>query len=144
MVINEQCIFLDGEVETGCFMQLNEYDIKKTTKKYFICKRGNSYIPIRSTELYIFYVVSKVTFVKDKAGNKYTIEKSLSELEEQLDKKVFFRANRKVFLNVNAIREYKMIEFGKIAISVKDKEFKNEIIVSQVTAPLFKKWINDL
>ncbi|MET0634522.1 MAG: LytTR family DNA-binding domain-containing protein [Chitinophagaceae bacterium] len=119
-------------------------EVKNAHREYLICKRGSVYVPMKYTELHMFYVVSKVTFVKDKVGNKFTIESSLSALEGELDEKIFFRANRKVLLNIDAILEYKMVENGKIAILLRDKDFKNHVIVSQVTAPYFKKWISAL
>ena len=125
-------------------MHNQDSDVKPAHREYLVCKRGSVYVPMKCTELYVFYVVEKVAFVKDHEGNKYTIEGSLSALESQLDDKLFFRANRKVILNINAIVEYKMIENGKIAILLKDKEFNNHIVVSQVTAPHFKRWITGL
>ena len=122
-------------------MHQDHTDLRTAHKEYLVCKRGSVYVPMKCTELYVFYVIAKVTFVKDQLGNKYTIESSLAALESQLDPKVFFRANRKVILNVNSIVEYKMIGNGKIDIVLKDKDFKSHVTVSQVTAPHFKKWI---
>ena len=125
-------------------MQNQETVVGNLHKEYLICKRGNVYVPMKCSELFVFYVIAKVTFVKDKDGNKYTIESSLTALEAQLDDKYFFRANRKVILNIDSIVEYKMVGYGKIAILLKDGDFKNHVIVSQVTAPHFKKWITAL
>ena len=122
---------------------MNVYE-QPVLKICLLCKSGNSHIPLPVPDLQIFYVVSKLTFVKDAQGNKYISDRSLGELEEQLDPSLFFRVNRKMILNVNAIAEYRIIEYGKIAIILKDKSFGEVVIVSQVTAPHFKKWINDL
>jgi len=125
-------------------MQHEHTDVRNAHKEYLVCKRGSVYVPMKCADLHLFYVIAKVTFVKDNLGNKYTIESSLSALEDQLHDKLFFRANRKVILNVNGIVEYKMVENGKIAILLKDKDFKGHVIVSQVTAPHFKRWITAL
>lgn len=125
-------------------MHNQETQLNTVHKEYLICKRGSVYVPMKCSDLYVFYVIAKVTFVKDREGNKYTVESSLSALEGQLDEKHFFRANRKVLLNINTIDEYKMAGNGKIAILLKDKDFKSHVIVSQVTAPYFKKWITAL
>ena len=63
----------------------------------------------------------------------------------KLDKKLFFRLNRQIIANINAIREFKSIEFSKIELSlVKNNYIKDTVIVRQFTAPEFKSWINNL
>lgn len=114
-------------------------------KSFVICKRGNSFIPMKVTDLFLFLYHAGVTFTIDRNGNKYIVDKSLAELEEVLDNKIFFRVNRKLILSIYSIKEFKTISFGKIAIELKQSDwYKEEIIVSQLNSPLFKKWIHNL
>lgn len=114
-------------------------------KSFVICKRGNSFIPVNVSDLLFFHHHAGVTFTTDKNGNKYIVDKSLAELEASLNNNIFFRVNRKVILSIHSIKEFQAIAFGKILIELKHSDwYKEDIIVSQVNAPLFKKWIHNL
>ena len=127
-----------------------DIDIEMKTKKashrsFVICKRGNSFIPINVADLLVFHHQAGVTFAIDKHGHKYIVDKPLSELEESLDNCIFFRVNRKIILSIYSIKEFQAIAFGKVAIELKQADwYKEDIIVSQVNSPLFKKWIHNL
>ena len=43
----------------------------------------------------------------DRFSKKYIADKTLTELEEELDDRTFFRANRQYIINVNFIRGFK-------------------------------------
>ena len=69
----------------------------------------------------------------------------LYDREKVLDKRTFFRANRQLIVNINAIKEFKSIEFSKIELHIKPTAWvKEAIIISQFTAPDFKNWIANL
>ena len=73
------------------------------------------------------------------------MEKNLSEIEELVDDALFFRVNRRIILHIDAIKEYKIIEFSKISIRLISPEWvKEEIQISQFTSPDFKQWISSL
>lgn len=118
---------------------------KASHRSFVICKRGNAFIPINVADLLFLHHHAGVTFATDKHGNKYIVDKSLSELETSLDNRIFFRVNRKIILSIYSIKEFQTIAFGKIAIELKHADwYRDEIIVSQVNSPLFKKWIHNL
>ena len=71
------------------------------------------------------------------------MDKNLKELEEELDPRKFYRANRKYIVHINYIRSYK--PYDKIKILVEPTvPVSDEIIVSQESAVDFRKWIADL
>jgi two-component system, LytTR family, response regulator LytT len=116
---------------------------KERTK--LIVKQGNAFIPLPIRKIAVIYASSGMNFIVDFDGGKYVIDETLSELDKVLSPQVFFRVNRKVILNVDSIKSYKHIEFGKVSILLKPFiGLKHEIIVSQLTAPVFKCWINSL
>ena len=55
----------------------------------------------------------------------------------------FFRANRQYIVNIQYIRGYKTLERVKLAVEVNCHESNHSIVVSQETAPYFRKWINE-
>ena len=124
-----------------------QYKLEERTveKSKIIAKRGNTYIPLNIRNIAIFYSVERLIFAIDFSGKKFIIDKCLSEIEETVNTRNFFRVNRGVIINSDAIKEFKVIEFGKIVIHLASPEWmKGDIHVSQYTAPLFKEWIASL
>ena len=113
-------------------------------KKRIIVRKGNAYIPLCLESIAVFYH-AKVTFAIDFSGNKYLVDENLHNLENRLDGLVFFRVNRQVIVNIEAIKEYRIIEYGKLSIQLLSPNWiKEEVCVSQFKAPLFKLWLAQL
>jgi DNA-binding LytR/AlgR family response regulator len=124
-----------------------QYKIDERTgeRSKIIAKRGNTYIPLNIRNIAIFYSVERLIFAVDFSGKRFIIDKCLSEIEETVNTRNFFRVNRSVIINSDAIKEFKVIEFGKIVIHLASPEWiKGDINVSQYTAPVFKEWIASL
>lgn len=87
----------------------------------------------------------KLVFAVDYEGNRFILDYNLSQIEQQVNETMFFRVSRQLIANINAIKEFKSIEFSKMELYlIKNNYFKNAIIISQFTAPDFKKWIYSL
>jgi len=122
--------------------QLYKIEEKITEKSKIIAKRGNTYIPLNIRNIAVFYSVDRLIFAVDFSGKKFIIDKCLTEIEETVNTKKFFRVNRSVIINGDAIKEFKVIEYGKIVIHLASPEWmKGDVQVSQYTAPNFKEWI---
>ncbi|MCW3089862.1 MAG: response regulator transcription factor [Ferruginibacter sp.] len=114
-------------------------------KNKIIAKRGNTYIPLNIKNIAVFYSVDRLIFAIDFSGKKFIIDKCLTEIEEVVNTRNFFRVNRSVIVNSDAIKEFKVIEYGKIVIHLASPEWmKGDIQVSQYTAPNFREWIASL
>jgi len=136
---------LDKYTEITKFYNQSPSSYKAEKKERIVVKRGTSRLSIPIQSVAFFYAEMKLCFAVDFDGNRYLLEYNLGQIETMLDKKLFFRLNRQIIANINAIREFKSIEFSKIELSlVKNNYIKEPIIVSQFTAPEFKNWINNL
>jgi len=114
-------------------------------KERIIVRKGFSKLSIPIKNIAFFYSEMKLMFVVDFSGDRYFLDSTLSDIESQLDRKLFFRVSRQMILNINAVQEFKSIEFSKIEVSLfKNNYVKEPIVVSQITAPEFKTWINSL
>lgn len=71
-----------------------------------------------------------------------TIPQTMEELEEELDPKVFFRANRQHILHIDSIASIHNYFNGKLKV-VLLKDSNREVIISREKAPLFKSWLNN-
>ena len=110
------------------------------TKDRLIVKKGTNYYVLKTDEVAFIYTESRVVFLIDKTGERYIIEKNLSELELELPGRQFFRVNRKFIVSIDAIRSFKPSFKGKIALELMHLS-KAEVSISQENAAQFKKWI---
>ena len=121
---------------------MNERDTKKPTR--ILVKKGVEYISLKLEEVALFYTEEKLVFAIDKSRQKYVVDKNLSTLEIGLDNEVFFRANRKYIVNINFVKGYKPYQKVKLIVDMTLPELNHSIIVSQETAPFFRKWIAEM
>ncbi len=105
-----------------------------------IVKRGKEHVFLLPDDVVLFYTENKSVYIIDKTGKKFPADKSLTDLEEELDKNVFFRANRQYLVNINYVRGYKVYERVKLQLEL-TIALNHCIVISQETAPVFKKWI---
>ncbi len=71
------------------------------------------------------------------------LEQNLKELEEELDPKKFYRANRKYIVHVDCIKSYKSCDKVKLALEI-NTPVSEDIIISQENTSSFKKWISEI
>ena len=99
---------------------------------------------VRTEDIVYFFTEHKLVFLVDKDNRKYLAEKSnLSELEEELDKNLFYRANRKYIINANFIKRFKPLDRSKLSVELQ-LPINEEIIISQENSSSFKKWISEM
>ena len=115
------------------------YRIKKK-KERLLVQKGIENILLRIDDIAFFYTENKVVYVVDQLDKKYLICTNLCELEEDIDPMVFFRANRQYIININFIKSYRAYEKVKIKVDMTSGS-NHWIIISQETAPDFRKWI---
>lgn len=80
------------------------------------------------------------TFAVASNGREYPIDQSLTCLEEELDPDHFFRVNRQVMVNIDAVDHALPIFHRKLRLSV-TPPFRQEIIISEARSTAFKQWL---
>ncbi|MGC4034870.1 MAG: LytTR family DNA-binding domain-containing protein [Chitinophagaceae bacterium] len=113
-------------------------------RKRLIVKRGNVSISLRLDDVVLFYTENKIVYVIDRDGKKYLCDKNLGELEVELNESRFFRVNRQYIVNAEYIHGYKAHDKVRIQIDLISPVTDQLIIVSQETAPLFRRWMNEI
>ncbi|WP_028789206.1 LytR/AlgR family response regulator transcription factor [Terrimonas ferruginea] len=110
-------------------------------KQRLIVKKGVENIALKLEDIALFYTENKIVYVIDRWGKKYIADRNLSELELELDRGIFFRANRQYIININFVRGFKTYEKVKLLIDLTLPELNHFIIVSQEMAPQFREWM---
>jgi DNA-binding LytR/AlgR family response regulator len=114
------------------------------SKSRILVRKGQEFQAIRTEDIVYFFTEHKLVFLVDKDNKKYQAEKpNLTELEDELDKKYFYRANRQYIIHVNFIKNFKPFDKSKILVELA-LPVKEDIIISQENAASFKKWIGEM
>ncbi len=120
---------------------LPDYLTQDRKKSRILVRKGVDFQAVRVEDAGYFFTEHKLIFLVDKENKKFMAEKNnLSELEEELDKNIFYRANRKYIINANYIKRFKPLERSKISVEL-TLPVSEEIIISQENSASFKKWI---
>lgn len=108
-------------------------------KEKFVVKQYNQWIPILTKDIACFYRET-LNYIITFTGEKYILDfVTLEEIEELLDRKLFYRANRQSLIHINAIQSVKLHENKKLTVTLK-LPLKMQQDVSREKAPAFKKW----
>jgi DNA-binding LytR/AlgR family response regulator len=106
-----------------------------------LVKKGAETHMLKISEAALFYIEKNVVFVIDRQGRKFICDRSLTSMEADLDPRVFFRLSRQHIVNIEAIKSFRSYERVKLEVKLTIEGGIPLLIVSQQTAPLFKKWI---
>src|SRR5437868_4177297 len=87
---------------------LTHFNNKK--KSRLLVRKGLENISLRLDEVALFYTENKIVYVVDQSGKTYLADKNLTDLEEELDETIFFRANRQYIVNINFVKGFKAYE----------------------------------
>jgi DNA-binding LytR/AlgR family response regulator len=129
-----------AEKEDVAFHQLMHY-VTTRKRSRILVRRGIENITMPLNEIVLFYTENKISYAVDRNGRKFMVDKNLSDLEDELDDKTFFRANRQYILNIDFIKSFKPYERVKLWVDLTVPDIDHSIIVSQETAPFFRKWL---
>lgn len=113
----------------------------KQFKERFAVHVGRSVtlIPVQDIAL---FVKEELIFLINREGNKFITDfRSLDEVEELVDPKLFYRVNRQHLVHLSFIESYRGDDTGKLTLKLRGIK-TNELIVSKEKAAEFKKWFD--
>lgn len=110
-------------------------------KERFIVNANNKWMPVETADIAVFYK-DNLNYLYTFGGEKMIYDFSaLEDIEEVLDPKVFFRANRQTILHINAVHVVRPQGNQKLVVQLKSP-LKLEVDISREKAPAFKKWMD--
>lgn len=111
-------------------------------KERFLVNIRNQWMPVQTRDVAVI-TRDNLNFIYLFSGERYIIDyTTLDDVEEVLDPRQFYRANRQFIININAVQTVKPIENSKLTIRLKEPNHKFEIDMSREKAPVFKKWLD--
>jgi two-component system LytT family response regulator len=109
-------------------------------KAKFLVRRGVEFVAIGAEEIAFFYASNKLVCLVRKDGAKFILDRSLAEVEKQVNPGLFYRLNRKYLVNRQAVRRMSALPKSKLLIEV-DPLVREELVVSSENSGAFKKWM---
>lgn len=106
-----------------------------------LVKTAQGLISISISDISYFYIESNVVFAKMYEGKKYSIDKSIEELEKTINPKLFFRVNRQVLVSVNSIQSIHNYFNNTLKVYL-SPPIDRDIIVSRYNVKKFKMWLD--
>ncbi|MEJ2594633.1 MAG: LytTR family DNA-binding domain-containing protein [bacterium] len=92
-------------------------------------------------EVAYFPIENKSLYAVMKNGKRYLLDFTMDQLEKQLNPKQFFRINRSMIINYDAIS--KMVSYSKSRIKIElSPPFSKDAITSTDRSGDFKDWLN--
>lgn len=114
--------------------------LEREYKKRFTTRVGQHLKIINADEVECFYSENKGTYAATSDGRNYLMDTTLENLENELEPKIFFRASRKYYVNINHIQD--IISYTNSRLKIKLKRYiEQEIIVSRERVRDFKLWL---
>ncbi len=113
----------------------------KTFRTRFLLPYKDGYKTLLVSDVAYFYSEFKITRVKLYNDSEEVVPHTLEELEQQLDPKLFFRANRQFIIHIDAIQQVHNHFNGKLKVDIKNNP-ETEIIVSREKAGFLKNWLD--
>ena len=109
-------------------------------KERLLVKRGQQLSYIKTEATAFCYADGKLCYAVDFNNNKYLLEINLSQLEEQLQPNKFYRINRHLLVNIDAIKKVHTWLGGRLKLEIIPVT-NAETVVSRERVNGFKEWL---
>ncbi len=115
---------------------------KTNYKQRFTIKKTKGIIILKVADISHFQADNTIVLAYDRVGKKHVVNHKMSELEEILDPKVFFRLNRSDLVHIDFIERMEPYFNNRLAVFVAGKS--EAMITSSARTAAFRKWIEGL
>jgi len=113
---------------------------KAQYKERLLIKRGQQ-LSYLKTELTAYcFADGKLCYAVDFSSNKYLLESNLSQLEEQLHPNKFYRVNRQLLVNIDAVSKVHTWLGGRLKLELLPSS-TSDTVVSRERVNGFKEWL---
>jgi two-component system response regulator LytT len=113
---------------------------QKFDRRYLI-RYGEQVRTVHSDEIAYIYTTHKAIFLVLTSGKEYPLDKTMDNLEKELDPKKFFRINRQFIVSLKSIGNMHVVSKSRIQIELHPPHKEDDVIVSTEKSPIFKEWL---
>jgi DNA-binding LytR/AlgR family response regulator len=109
-------------------------------RERLLIKRGQQLSYLKTEMTAYCFADGKLCYAVDFSSNKYLLESTLSQLEEQLQPNKFYRINRHLLVNIEAITKVHTWLGGRLKLELSPVTTA-ETVVSRERVNGFKEWL---
>lgn len=128
-----------NEMETMVELQTPE---KQQVEHRFLLYHKDSIRSVSESQVYLIKASEGRLKITTKDGETYYCNKTLSDVENKLNAKQFFRVHRSLIISFDSIARIQLTEEGRIVVTFKEQLMSPET-VSRSRTRLFKLWLGD-
>jgi len=115
---------------------------KKSYKTTLMISHKGKIFPLQISDIACFTIRNKITFVYTNTGKNYMVPQNLEDLEQKLNPRDFFRANRQNLIAFKAIREAEPY-LGRTTLVHLNINIPEKIVVSKPRGGEFLSWMEE-
>lgn len=119
---------------------MTEHSVNKEVR--YVIRFGEHMRIVSSNELAYVYMLQKGVYAVLNTGKTYPLDKSLDQLEKELDLSRFFRINRQMIISRESIGPMQIVSKSRVQLVLVPPFDQYECIVSTERSPVFKEWIS--
>jgi DNA-binding LytR/AlgR family response regulator len=109
-------------------------------KERLLIKRGQQLSYLKTESTAYCFADGKLCYAVDFNGTKFLLENNLSQLEEQLQPDSFYRINRHLLINIEAVKKVHTWLGGRLKVEIAPATTA-ETVVSRERVNGFKEWL---
>ncbi|WP_242917344.1 LytR/AlgR family response regulator transcription factor [Pontibacter liquoris] len=109
-------------------------------RNLWIVHTGTKSIPIPVEHICYIFREGNHNFLRTFERVDYLVPQPLAHIHQQLDKKQFFRVNRRMIIACKACQGFQPAGYGKLELAL-CLPFHAPVVVSQLKAGAFRKWL---
>ncbi|MBC7946839.1 MAG: response regulator transcription factor [Chitinophagaceae bacterium] len=109
-------------------------------KERLLIKRGQQLSYLKTSSTAYCFADGKLCYAIDFTNNKYLLECNLSQLEEQLQPNQFYRINRHLLVNIEAVTKVHTWLGGRLKLELQPST-SADTVVSRERVNGFKEWL---
>ncbi|MCF6401462.1 LytTR family DNA-binding domain-containing protein [Chitinophaga filiformis] len=106
----------------------------------FLVSYRDMLIPVMVENIAYFFSEHKLVYLVTKQSERYAIDQTLEELEQELNPKDFFRATRQYIVSAGAIQKIHQVFNGKLKLDLFPAT--EEVVVSREKSNALRKWLS--
>jgi DNA-binding LytR/AlgR family response regulator len=115
--------------------------IRNEYKKRFMVYYGDKIRSIKTENIAYFFFEDRTTFLSTMDKSVFAIDYSLDKIEQEVDPEQFFRINRQMIVNFDAIDNMVNLSKSRMGLHLKPV-YEGNALVSFNKMSRFRKWIN--
>ncbi len=114
---------------------------KKTYKSALLVSRSDELVPLKTDSIAYLHIDGGIVKLHTRENQVFFPDKTLEEMEEELDPAIFCRLNRQVIAHRDAITNIRQYFNGKLVVNLQPP-MKERVVVSKARAREFKDWLD--